>query len=101
MILVYTTCSNKEEADKISNHLLDKRLCACTNMFPIESSYWWKGKKEKAEEYVLIIKTISAKFNIIKEEIKKIHSYDTPCILKIEIADGNKEYVSWIGQEVR
>ena len=37
MILIYITCKDKEEAKKISKHLLEKKLIACTNMTPIET----------------------------------------------------------------
>ena len=34
-----------------------------------------------------------------EEEIKKVHSYDCPCILSLDIKDGNKEYLDWLKKE--
>lgn len=100
MILIYITCKDKEEAKKISQHLLKKRLIACANMFPIRSSYWWKGEIEETKEFVIIAKTLEEKFLEILEEVKKIHSYEIPCILKIRVEEVNEEYLKWIKEEV-
>lgn len=94
-ILVYVTNPNKKEAEKIAQHLLNKRLVACANIFPINSMYWWKNKIEKSKEYVLILKTDKKKWEKIKGEIKRIHSYTVPCIIKINV-DANKEYKNWL-----
>jgi periplasmic divalent cation tolerance protein len=95
MILIYITCKDKAEAKKISMHLLEKKLIACTNFYPIESMYAWKGKIKKDKEYVVIAKTAEENYNKVKEEVKKIHSYEIPCILKIK-AEANSAYHKWI-----
>jgi periplasmic divalent cation tolerance protein len=90
------TVLNKEEAVKISKHLLEKKLIACTNFFPIESMYFWKEELKQDKEFVLIIKSKDSKK--VVEEIKKIHSYDIPCIGTIPI-QFNKEYQEWIDNQ--
>jgi len=95
MTLIYITCKDKKEAKKISKHLLEKKLIACSNMFPIESMYWWKNKIEDAKEIVILAKTNDKNYEKIKEEVKKLHSYDVPCILKIG-SEANKEYDDWV-----
>ena len=55
-IVVYITHANLKNAKKISDELLKKRLIACANYFPIQSSYWWKGKIENSDEIVSIVK---------------------------------------------
>ena len=80
MISIYITCKNKKEAEKIARVLLDRKLIACANMFPIHSAYWWKGKKEQSKEYVMIGKSLEKKFKAIEREVKRIHSYGMPFI---------------------
>jgi len=99
MALIYITCKDKEEAKKISKALLEKRLIACSNMFPIESMYWWKGKIEEDNEIVVLAKTKEVNYSKIKDEVKKLHSYEVPCILKID-AEANEEYRKWVEREV-
>ena len=100
MTIIYITCKDNKEAKKISKVLLEKRLIACSNIFPIESMYWWKGKIEEDNEVVIIAKTKDNNYSKIKKEVKKIHSYDVPCILKID-AEANEEYAKWVDEEVR
>ncbi len=80
--------------------LLEKRLIACANIFPISSMYWWEEKIQNDNEFVLICKTKDNKYNQIKQEVKKLHSYDTPCILKIN-AELNEEYENWVNHEIK
>ena len=47
LIFVYVTNPSKDEARKIAGVLIKKKLIACTNIFPIESVYPWKGKMKK------------------------------------------------------
>jgi periplasmic divalent cation tolerance protein len=98
MILIYITCKDKEEAKKISEHLLKKRLVACTNIYPIDSMYWWKGKIQEDYEIAIMAKTGEKNYEQVKEEVLKIHSYETPCVIRIK-AEANKEYNQWIEQE--
>ena len=95
MILIYITCKDKQEAKKISKHLLEKKIIACTNFFPIESMYWWKNKIQEDNEFVVIANTKEENYEKVKQEVKKIHSYDIPCIIKLN-SEGNKEYTDWI-----
>ncbi len=100
MIITYIVCKNKQESEKISKHLLDKKLVGCVNMFPITSQFWWKGNIEKEEEHVIIAKTFENKFKEITKEVKKLHSYETPAILKFNV-EAEKEYEEWLRREVK
>ncbi|PIN71827.1 divalent-cation tolerance protein CutA [Candidatus Woesearchaeota archaeon CG10_big_fil_rev_8_21_14_0_10_45_5] len=99
-IIVYVTHENLGNAQRMAAHLLKKRLIACANFFPIKSSYWWKGKIENSQEIVSLLKTRKENWEKVKSEIKKIHSYKTPCIIKIG-AEANKDYESWINKETK
>jgi len=94
MTLAYITCKDSKEAEKISSYLLKKRMIACANIFPIKSTYWRNSKIVHDKEYVVIAKTNNKNFKKLEDEVKKIHSYDIPCSLKIN-ADANKEYKKW------
>ena len=100
MALVYVTCKDKKEAEKISSCLLKKRLIACANIFPIRSIYWWKNKIVNNSEYLMIAKTNDKNFKKAAAEVKKLHSYEIPCILRINAA-ANKEYEEWANKEMR
>ncbi len=102
IVFAYITTKNKSEAKKIGKVLLLERLAACVNIFPkMNSIYWWKGQLEEANETVLIAKTTKNKFSKLSARVKELHSYDCPCILQLEVTDGNKEYVKWLLSNIK
>jgi periplasmic divalent cation tolerance protein len=100
MIAAYITCKDKKEAKKIANALIKKKLIACANMFPINSLYMWKGKFQSDNEIVLLAKTNNKKFKEMEKEIKKLHSYEVPCIIKIN-ASANKSFENWLNSQLK
>ena len=100
-ILIYIVSKDKEEARKICKNLLEERLVACANIIhKMESMYWWDGKIQNDQEVVLIVKTTKPLFKQVTKEIKKIHSYQCPCIIALPIVEGSNEYLSWIKDSV-
>lgn len=98
--LIYITCKNQKEAQRIAKIIVDKKLAACANIFPkIQSYYHWQGKKVWDKESVLILKTKNLKVQKIIKEVKKIHSYTTPCILVFGIKEGNLDYFKWLREK--
>lgn len=99
MAIAYITCKDRKEAEKISLHLLRKRLIACANIFPIRSMYWWNGKIAKENETAIIAKTSNKNFKKMANEARKLHSYSIPCILRIDAA-ANRDYGAWAEKEL-
>jgi periplasmic divalent cation tolerance protein len=97
-ILLYITNPTKKEAEKISRHLLENRLIACANIFPVKSLYRWKGEIADENEFIVIAKTTENNFEKVKNEIERIHSYEIPCVIKIK-ASANKKYFKWLEKE--
>ncbi len=93
--MVYITHPNEEKAKEICNHLLQKRLIACANIFPITSAYWWQGGIQHEGEWVSIVKTSLEKWEKLKEEVECVHPYEVPCIIKMEV-EANEAYGRWI-----
>src|SRR4030042_321169 len=92
MIAVYITFANEAEAKNIGNALLNDRLVACINIFPVKSSYWWHDGIHNAEEVALIAKTKQENFDKIREVVRSMHSYETPAIVAFRIDSGDKDY---------
>lgn len=96
-IIVLVTTSDKEEAEKIANSLLNERLIACANIIgPVHSLFWWTGKIETAEEYVLLMKSRENLFDELSERVRTLHSYDIPEIIALPVVRGYKAYAEWL-----
>jgi periplasmic divalent cation tolerance protein len=100
ILQVSTTTDKREDAEKISKALIDKRLAACVQIAgPITSYYRWKGNLGKAVEWLLIIKTRSELYPQLEEAIKKIHSYEVPEIVAVTVVAGSRDYLGWLRTE--
>ncbi len=97
-ITLYVTHKNMREAKKIVTRLLEHKLIACANYFPITSTYEWKGKLVSATETVTLLKTQKKLWKKVEAAILEIHPYETPCIMKIEVS-ANEAYESWVVEE--
>lgn len=98
-IIVLTTAGSREEAERIAQALVDRRLAACVNISaPMRSVYRWKGAVESAEEFVLLIKTAAASFDRVRDAIKELHSYELPECIALPIEGGSAEYLAWIAE---
>lgn len=96
-IIVYVTCGSREEAEKIGRAIVEEKLAACVNYFPINSIYHWQGKIESGEECVLLCKARREKFTQIKKKVKQLHSYQLPVILFWKFR-AEKEILNWIDE---
>jgi len=100
--VVLTTAGNREEADKIANTLVEGELAACVNIVgPMTSVYRWEGKVEKAEEFLLVIKTWSSAYSDVEEAIKELHSYELPECIALRVEKGSEQYLEWVEESVR
>jgi periplasmic divalent cation tolerance protein len=101
-IQVFTTVGTKAKANKFALSLVKAKLAACVQIVgPIQSIYMWKGKIEKAKEYLCIIKTKAELFSSLEQAVLKIHPYEVPEILALPVSQGNRHYLSWLAKEVR
>jgi len=97
IIVVLVTTSNREEAERIAHHLLDEKLVACANVLgPVSSLFWWAGKVEKADEYILLMKSRLNLFEKLSEKVEALHSYEVPEIIALPIVKGSNAYVKWL-----
>lgn len=97
---VVTTVQSKEDARRIADRLVEKRLAACVQIAgPITSVYRWRGKVESADEWQLSAKTRSALYEAVEREIRAGHPYEVPEIVGLPIVAASADYLAWIGEE--
>jgi periplasmic divalent cation tolerance protein len=102
MATPYTIClvtvGDEKTASVITDELLKKKLAACVSTVPgLVSVYRWKNKIERAREILLMIKTKKALREDVTRAVRRKHPYSVPEILFLDIDNGNKEYLDWLG----
>jgi periplasmic divalent cation tolerance protein len=101
--IVLVTCGTLAEGRRIARRVVAARLAACVNIIlsPAESFYTWKGKLEKAREYLLVMKTTAKRLAELESEVKRLHSYDVPEFIALPIVAGSRDYLAWLQESVR
>ena len=96
LIVVFVTCGSAQEARKLARAVLEAKLAACVNIIPrVESHFWWQGKIDNAAEFLLVMKSAHRHLRELTAVVRKTHSYDTPEIVAISVADVEKRYAKW------
>ena len=95
-VIVLSTFPSEDLAKKVAQGLLERKLCACVNIMKVSSMYSWKGKIEAEHEFLCFFKTTSIKLRQLKGEIKKVHPYEVPEIVELEMKSASSDYLSWM-----
>ncbi len=96
MILVYTTFPDMETAREIVRNLVKKRIVACANLREHEAIYTENGKVKETREVGALLKTEVSRWKELKGEIQRLHPYETPLLLRIDVDRVNREYAEWM-----
>ena len=100
LLFVYITAKDKAQARMIGKTLIKEKLAACANIIDkMNSFYCWDGKLCDDNEAVLIVKTRAALLEKLTQRVKKIHSYEIPCIVALPVVGGNEQFLDWIAKE--
>lgn len=96
--VIYTTFNNIQNAKTVVKQLLQLKLIACANIISnVTSMYFWKNEICTDDEIIVILKTRQDLVHNTIQELRKIHSYEIPCIIEINILKSHNEfYDQWI-----
>ena len=99
-IVVMTTLANTDDAVKLVQSLLERRLVACGSVMPgVRSLYRWQGKVADEQEVSVLLKTRSARLETLKLAFEELHPYKVPELLALPVTAGNAKYLEWINGE--
>lgn len=100
ILIVYTTHASIENAQSLVQQLINEHLIACANIFPIQSTYFWQAALQQEDEVVAILKTRPEYLNKLETAIKKLHTYELPCIVSWQ-AQANDDYEKWVYEQTQ
>ncbi|HUL61856.1 MAG TPA: divalent-cation tolerance protein CutA [Methanocella sp.] len=97
--VVYIASRDMDEARRISRALVEERLVACANSWPITSVFRWEGALEEGAEAATLCKTKTALVPAVVRRVRELHSYEVPCITSWKIDGGWAGYLDWVRRE--
>jgi periplasmic divalent cation tolerance protein len=96
--LVYCTFPDAASARRIGDAAIERRLAACVNRFPIDSTYRWKGAIERTREVVALFKTSPRKVGGLFEFLAREHPYEVPDIFELSVIRANRPFLEYLAQ---
>jgi len=97
VLVVVTTVETEEQALEIAHSLVARHAAACVNIVPrIRSVFFWKGKVNVDEEWMLFVKSAPGNFEKVKEAIRKLHPYELPEILGFPAIYADPLFAKWV-----
>jgi periplasmic divalent cation tolerance protein len=95
--VILSTAGSEAEASRIARALVERHLAACVNVVAgVASTYRWQGAIHTDAEWLLVIKTREERFQAVRAAIRELHSYETPEIVMLEMAEGDAAYLAWL-----
>jgi periplasmic divalent cation tolerance protein len=93
---VTVSCASAIEAAAIGRRVVEERLAACAQTWPITSCYRWDGDVVVDSEWLLLLKTTRGQFDAICDLVVALHSYDLPAIVMLPIGAVGPGYTDWL-----
>jgi periplasmic divalent cation tolerance protein len=98
--IIEVTAKDREQALAIGRTLVHERLAACVNVLDGATSiYEWNGQLCEEREAVLLAKTRHELVEAVIERVQQLHTYECPCIVSWDIAQGSAAYVKWVEEQ--
>ncbi len=100
-IVILSTSPSSQEAKRIAEILIKKRLAACVQILPkMTSIYHWKNKVCHDKEHLIIIKSRKSLFQRVVRIIQESHTYEVPQVLALPVLKGSTSYLKWMGKNL-
>lgn len=98
-LIVHCAVPDEAAAERIARALVEEGLAACVNRLPgAVSTYRWEGRTETAPEWLLLIKTVRARFEALRARIVALHPHELPEVIAVDVALGHEPYLDWLAQ---
>ncbi len=100
-VIALCTVADQQAAQTIAHSVVQAKLAACVNIIgPLQSVYAWQGQVCQEREYQLVLKTHSAKIDELFNQVLRLHPYDVPEWLVLDVQQGSEDYLNWINSSL-
>ena len=100
MRFVITTYPTRAAALAAVESALSARLAACANVVPAHSRYWWKGRVESADEWLVLFKTVPKRVGALLRHLEENHPYDVPEVAEVDVSRAGAAYLGYLARTI-
>jgi periplasmic divalent cation tolerance protein len=96
-IVVLTTVANMEAGETLARKIVEAKLAACVQILPpMKSVYFWKDEIQTDAEHLLLIKSLTEKYDELERFIQTNHSYGVPEVVALAAEKVSESYLGWM-----
>lgn len=96
LLAVTTTVATMDDARRLADMLVARRLAACVQLEAIESTYVWHGAVQREPEVRLLGKTTAARYAALQAALLAEHPYELPAVYAVTVTDASVAYAAWV-----
>ena len=100
MIFIYTTCANSDEANSLGKLIIEKKMGACVDYWPVNSMYIDGGGLKELPQTMMMVTTFEPKLEDVNDFISKHHSYSVPLVAGVDVRRINRAYKEWLTENM-
>lgn len=100
-MLLFLTCANEQEAQAITESLLDAHVVACVKSFKATAHFWYQGNKQSADELCLMMETFEDYYDAVYAHVRVFHSYATFVLQGIRVTKLSDDAHAWMQQALQ
>ncbi len=101
MVFIYTTCRDIGSARKLGKKIIEGKMGACVDMWPVESMYYWQGELQSTTQALLMVTTLEKNLQAVDDLMSAKHDYSVPMIAGVDIRRINHDYKEWMSQTLQ
>ena len=101
MIFIHTTCKDIDDAQKLSSAIIENKIGACVDYWPISSCFDSNGSVVCQPRVKLLITTFESKLDAITKLISENHSEVVPLVAGVDVRRINHPYKEWMMEVIQ
>lgn len=91
-----TTVGSADDARRLADGAVERRLAACVQIETIESVYRWQGAVQREPEWRLLFKTTAAAEPALRAFLLEQHPYELPALYAMDLAAPTEAFAAWV-----
>ncbi|WP_028921183.1 divalent-cation tolerance protein CutA [Pseudonocardia acaciae] len=96
-LLVSTVAPDRETASRLAGSAVKLRLAASAQVFgPVTSFFWHLGEQGEGEEWQVLLKTSTARYEELERHLIAEHVWDNPEVSATALVAGAAPYLRWL-----
>ena len=100
MVFIYTNCASEGEAKLLGKMIIDQKMGACVDYWPIHSIFNNERGFKELPQTMVMITTIESKIEEVNDFMSHHHSYSIPLVAGLDIHRINRAYKEWMAEKM-